>query len=166
MRPTSLLTFASSLLLSLLASCQGPAATVTIAFRCETPVERGAAEFRPGDEVVIESVHSDSEGLAPGATMLVTGHYTLASQDEARLRLGTTVTVTGGEPRAVSDSKLQAVDATRGQHRFSLVHTMTAPGYLHLSFYDLASGRTFGGVYFGQGGAVLREKSWSYMGEK
>jgi hypothetical protein len=37
---------------------------------------------------------------------------------------------------------------------------MKEDGYLHLSFYPVTSGGDIGGVYFGQGDWVLRQKTW------
>src|SRR5881409_865282 len=37
---------------------------------------------------------------------------------------------------------------------------MNEDGYLHLSFYPVPSGSSFGGIYFGQGNWVLRNKDF------
>src|SRR5664279_4421420 len=40
---------------------------------------------------------------------------------------------------------------------------MREEGYLHISFYPVSSGGSFGGIYFGQGEWVNRDKGWSHL---
>jgi len=40
---------------------------------------------------------------------------------------------------------------------------LSEDGYLHVSFYPVVSGSDFGGVYFGQGKGVLRNKGFSHL---
>ena len=56
--------------------------------------------------------------------------------------------------------KRQSVVVKGGQGEFSLVVRMPGPGHPHLGFYPTPSGNAFGGVYFGQGESVLRERRW------
>ena len=51
----------------------------------------------------------------------------------------------------------------KGTGTFRLVKTMREEGYLHVSFYPVPTGGSFGGVYFGQGEWVLHHKGWSYL---
>lgn len=55
----------------------------------------------------------------------------------------------------------QTMTVARGSGSFRLVKTMQHDGHLHVSFYPVPSGSSFGGVYFGQGEGVLRNKGWS-----
>jgi len=115
--------------------------------------ELGDAQFAPGDSITIEQVHGTSDTIKVGGTYAVDGAYTLSSRDEADLALFTT-TVSESGPTPV-DPK-QQVRIKKGAGSFHLVETMNADGYMHVSFY---SGNAFGGVYFGQGNRVLRNKS-------
>jgi hypothetical protein len=40
---------------------------------------------------------------------------------------------------------------------------MREEGYLHVSLYPVTSGSSFGGIYFGQGEWVNRDKGWSHL---
>lgn len=121
--------------------------------------EVGAVEFSGGDEIVVEEVCSSSGQIAPGAVVTVRGRYRLASKDSGNLYLGTT---THGDSVPQGDDVVSGCLVTRGKGAFELQHRMPAPGYLHLTFYDVQSGLPFGGKYFGSGESLLVAKNWSY----
>ncbi len=122
------------------------------------PVELGAAEFAPGDSIVIASLRGDRPHLEIGGRYLLEGTYTLASLDSANLSWSITTRGPSG-PTPIQASANDAV--RRGPGKFRLIKTLVNDGWPHVSFYD---GRSQGGVYFGETGAektVLRQKSWS-----
>ena len=121
--------------------------------------ELGAAEFAPGDSMVITSVRGNQKHFESGGRYLVEGSYTLAAADGADLALHTTSRGPSG-PSPVMDD--QHVEITRGSGNFHLKKTLRDDGWLHLSFY--VNGHSHGGIYFGEKGVektVLRKKGWS-----
>jgi hypothetical protein len=121
--------------------------------------ELGAAEFAPGDRIIITSLRGDREHLEPGGRYVLEGSYTLASADSADLAwYATTRGPSGSTPvNANEHGKI-----TRGSGNFHLEKTLLNDGWLHVSFY--VSGNSQGGIYFGEKGienTVLRKKSWS-----
>src|SRR6266446_6536181 len=122
--------------------------------------ELGDAEFPPGDSITILQLRGTSEVIATGGTYCVEGAYTLASRDDADLAFYTT-TISESGPTPVEPR--QHVTIKKGTGSFHLVKTLNEDGYLHLSFYPVPSGSGFGGVYFGQGNRVLRNKGFSYL---
>lgn len=121
--------------------------------------EVGAAEFSGGDEIVVEEVCSSSGQIAPGSLVTVRGKYRLASRDSGRLYLGTT---THGASPDQGDDVVSSCTVARGLGAFELQHRIPAPGYLHVTFYDVPSGEPFGGRYFGSGESLLVAKNWPY----
>jgi len=125
--------------------------------------ELGDAEFAPGDNITIQQIHGTSDTITTGGTYCVEGTYTLSSRDEARLSFYTTTI----SPNPTPIGPEQRIWIKKGTGSFRLVQTMTEDGYLHVSFYPGHGGgdfnrSDFGGVYFGQGQRVLRNKGWSY----
>jgi hypothetical protein len=118
--------------------------------------ELGRAQFEPGDSITIQAVRGSTNLIQTGGTYCVTGTYTLASHDEANLSFFSTTTNRTSSPSRVDPA--QMVRVTKGTGTFSLAKRMKDDGYLHLSFYPGGSGGDFGGVYFGQGQGVLRDK--------
>ena len=123
------------------------------------PFELGDAEFSAGDRITVTEVRGTAPTLITNETYCVTGTYSLSSRDEAELSFYVTVPNSG--PTRV-DPK-QTVRVTKGAGTFRLIKTMHAEGYPHISFYPRPSGSSFGGVYFGQGEWVLRNKGWSTL---
>ncbi|MGA2175802.1 MAG: hypothetical protein ABSH38_12560 [Verrucomicrobiota bacterium] len=121
--------------------------------------ELGEAEFAPGDNITITQVRGTSAAITTNQTYCVDGTYTLASRDQANLCLFATTLQNVATP---TDPQ-QTVRITNGTGTFHLVKTMTAEGYLHVTFYPVVRGSGFGGVYFGQGQWVLKKKGWSYL---
>jgi hypothetical protein len=126
-------------------------------FPYAVPFELGDAEFGPGDSITISEVRGTRDLITTNETYCVSGTYTLASRDKARLAFFATTRNSGPTP---VDPR-QTTEITKGTGSFRLVKTMDTDGYLHLSFYPHGSGSDFGGVYFGQGEWVLRKKTWS-----
>ncbi len=122
------------------------------------PVTLGAAEFAPGDGIVIASLRGDRPHLEIGGRYLLEGTYTLASLDSANLSCS--ITTRGpGSPTPTQESANDAV--RRGTGKFRLIKTFVNDGWPHVSFYN---SRSQGGVYFGETGVektVLRQKTWS-----
>jgi hypothetical protein len=127
-------------------------------FAYEVRYELGDSEIAPGDSIKIESLRGTAAAVEPGGTYCVTGTYVLNSQDEADLSFLATTT----NRARVRVEPEQTVHLTKGTGSFRLVKRMTEPGYLHLTFYSRKTGQGFGGVYFGQGQWVLRNKPFSY----
>jgi len=136
-------------------------------FPYTVPFELGDAEFAPGDNITIQQVRGTSDTIGTGETYCVEGTYTLSSRDEARLSFYTTTI----SPNPTPVGPDQRIRITKGTGSFRLVQTMTEDGYFHVSFYGGGGGSDpnrsdFGGVYFGQGDRVLRNKGWSYLDQK
>ena len=117
--------------------------------------ELGDAQFAHGDNITLKQVRGTSEDIVIRGTYCVEGTYTLESRNEADLAFFTT-TIAHTGPSPVDPS--QHVRIKKGTGSFRLVKTLKEDGYLHLSFYPVASGSDFGGVYFGQGNRVFRKK--------
>src|SRR5215470_13353535 len=63
--------------------------------------EPGRAQFKPGDSITIQDVHGSTNLIQAGGTYCVTGTYTLASQDEAKLCFFSTTTNRTSSPSRV-----------------------------------------------------------------
>ena len=137
------------------------AATICIAadFSSTVPFELGEGGFLPGDSINIQRVTGTSPTIRTGETYCVEGTYTLVSQEKATLALYATTMSKGSTPTDPS----QRMNIEKGSGTFRLVKTMWEEGYLHISFYPVSSGGSFGGVYFGQGEWVNRDKGWSHL---
>lgn len=118
----------------------------------------GATEFSSGDRIVVERVHSSTGQIAPGAALTVRGTYELRSRETALLYLGVTATTSVGAVAAVESRQHSEIALGSGQ--FELTYVVPGPGYPHVTFYDSATGKPFGGVYFGTGETLLQTKSW------
>jgi hypothetical protein len=152
MKPLAILTI--SLILLAGTTSEAPAQALPHA----VPYELGAGEFAPGDGIKIGALTGTSAAIELGGTYCVTGTYVLNSRAEADLSFFATTTNRVSTPVEPA----QTVHVHQGAGSFRLVKKMTEPGYLHLTFYSPATGQGFGGVYFGQGGWVLRDKPFSY----
>ena len=110
------------------------------------------------DRIEIREVWGTAPQYKPGESYLVRGTYRLDSLDTATLLLSTTAT---SSQNSGPTEPTQLSQVARGARDFELVHKMPTQGYPHLTFYN-PSGSPFGGVYFGTGDTVLRDKRWSY----
>ena len=103
-------------------------------------------------------MRGDRPHLETGGRYLLEGTYTLASLDSANLSWS----ITTHGPSASTPIQASANAAVRrGTGKFRLIETFVYDGWPHVSFY---SGRSHGGVYFGETGAtntVLLKKGWS-----
>jgi hypothetical protein len=124
--------------------------------------ENGDTEFaNEGDTIIIEEVWCTAEKLGPAEICVVKGTATLASRDEAMIALFTTSSV---QPSGPIDSR-QMIPIKKGTQKFEL-RSVLVPGHPHVSFYPVKQGDGFGGVYFGQGEILLKNKGWSYKDAK
>ncbi len=114
--------------------------------------ELGDADFHEGDAITLEEVRGTSGDFSVGDYFIVRGTYTLQSRAEATLSLS----VTGGSTTGNARGRL---DVTQGTGRFELATRMPYDGYPHVTLRD---GKPFGGVYFGKGQTVLRDKGFKY----
>jgi hypothetical protein len=120
--------------------------------------EIGDSEFASGDSITIREIRGTYDTIRPGGTYVVSGTYTLESKPEADLSFFVTTT----NPVATTIDSQQTVHVKKGRGSFRLIKRITDDGYPHLTFYTSDTGQGFGGVYFGQGPSVLREKGFSY----
>lgn len=131
-------------------------------FAYVVPFEPGMTEFLPGDSITIQQVRGTSTAIRTGETYCVTGTYTLASREKADLAVFATTLSKASTPTDPS----QIVRVEKGTGNFRLVKTMREEGYLHVSFYPVPGGSSFGGVYFGQGKWLLPKEGWSAIHQK
>lgn len=125
-----------------------------------TPYEIGATEFQAGDGLTIDRLQLEGETFEPGATIHIEGRYELGSREAATLYLGTTAI--GAREASFEEDEANRVSVASGSGTFALSHRIPARGYPHLTFYDARTGAPFGGIYFGRGESLLRERDWSY----
>lgn len=102
-------------------------------------------QFADGDSIAIDQVRASSSRLAVGDTVVVNGRYVLQSRSEARLGLSLTTNGPSGWTPVQPDSN-KTIGAGAG--KFELRHKIHSPGSLHVTFYPVRSGSSFGGVYF------------------
>ena len=111
------------------------------------PFAVSSQRFAEGDLIVIREVVTTSGDLRMGDKVVVRGDYQLASHPKAALCLFiTTRGPSGGTPV----SPKQRVEVAVGRGSFELQHEIQYAGALHVSFYPVPSGSSFGGVYFGE----------------
>lgn len=122
------------------------------------PYTLGDAEFYGQDSIVISSISGPSVALGPGGPYKVRGNYSLSTKDAATLLLS--ATTSGPSPAGLAETASLAVQHGTGEFEFEF--TIAGQGHLHLTYYDVKTGRPFGGVYFGQREGVLKQKSWRY----
>ena len=112
----------------------------------ELDIKLASKSFLSGDAIRIDKVFSTSEGLEVGDTVSVIGKYRLDTRKNAKLFLF--LTQFEGDGLEEVDPG-QRILAKEGWHNFKASITIKHKGYLHLTFYDVDSGKPFGGVYFG-----------------
>ncbi len=110
------------------------------------PFSVGKQEFKAGDTIVIDQVLATSPQLESGSKVTVRGHYQLASTPQAKLGLFVTHRAPAGSD-PVAPAQIQPIDHASGT--FELSCEITYAGDLHVSFYPVARGAAFGGVYIG-----------------
>jgi hypothetical protein len=112
----------------------------------EAPFVLGPKQFKEGDAIVIQQVLATSPNMAIGDRVVVRGRYLLASKEKATLLL--VLTQAEGDGRE-SVSPTQMIKVEKGTGEFELTYEVKRVGALHLTFYGIADGKPFGGVYFG-----------------
>ncbi len=117
----------------------------------------GPKLYRDGDVIEITDVQSTSPRLEQGDTVVVKGRVRLVSNSRAQLGLYLTQTI--GDGREETD-KTQTTTIAAGVHQFELTTTIKHQGVLHLTLYDTASGRPFGGTYFGTQAQIEKIADW------
>ena len=108
----------------------------------------------------ILSVDSSSGDFTVGSTLTVSGSYALVSRDQAKLYFG--VTETDASTKSSVEQPDCALQLNAGTGTFEMSHTLQAEGFPHVTFYDLDSGKPFGGVYFGRDGNVFSHELTHY----
>ena len=119
--------------------------------------EEGDRDFRAGDDITITEVRGTSSDISVGTRFLVRGRYQLVSYSSAVLALTVTATYPEGHTTA---SGRRSMRIARGSGDFELATTMAYEGHPHVTFGT--GGKTFGGVYFGKGPTLLRDKGYRY----
>jgi hypothetical protein len=115
------------------------------------PFATSRAQFQAGDSITIQEVLASSPRLEPGDTVVVRGTYALQSRDKALLMLLLTANAPGATEQIAAKSRKEIA---AGSGAFELEYTIQQPGSLHISFYPVTSGSSFGGVYFAPPGAA------------
>ncbi|MGD0744079.1 MAG: protein kinase [Verrucomicrobiota bacterium] len=105
----------------------------------------GQAWFPEGDSIEIDTVGRFR------SRMIVKGHYTLVSHDNALLALYITTTNSAAVP---TDSR-QQMQISKGRDYFELTDSHVVPGLPHISMY--ADGKPFAALYFGTKAEALKE---------
>jgi len=140
-------------------SMSGAPSSSSQEFPSRVAYEVGDSEFASGDSITIQECRGTEDKIRLGGSYCVTGTYTLESQSEADLSFFVTTTNAVGTP---VDAQ-QTIRVKKGRGSFRLIKRMNESGYPHLTFYRRDTGQGFGGVYFGQGQSVLRQKGFSYQ---
>jgi len=148
----SFTTVPALLSLALMLAASGATSGAAAEFPHPVAFDLGQSQFLPGDSITIQRVTGTSPTIRTGETYCVEGTYALASSEKADLALFATTLSAVATPINPN----QTVRIEKGSGTFRLVKTMQEPGYLHLSFYPVPSGSSFGELYFGQGNWVLR----------
>lgn len=117
----------------------------------------GPKLFRDGDVIEITDVTATSQRLEQGDSITVKGRARLQSCQSAKLCLFLTQTESSGSRE--SDA-CQSVNVTQGSQDFELKMTIQHRGVAHLTFYDLDSGKPFGGTYFGTAQQMQKIEKW------
>jgi hypothetical protein len=117
----------------------------------------GPKLFRDGDTVEIADVSATSPRLEQGDTVVVKGRVRLDSRDSAVLCLF--LTQTQGDGKEETDVT-QRLAVSKGLRKFELRITIKHKGVLHLTLYDVKTGRPFGGTYFGTANQMKDIKDW------
>lgn len=118
--------------------------------------ENGKTNLRNGDHITVTEVLGTADTFVPGNVYLIKGIYTLASHERASLEAHTTLR---NPPYTTSsNANVQGTDVSKGSGTFSVMLPMWRDGWPHVSFYPAGGGEGFGGVYFGTGDSVYRER--------
>jgi beta-lactamase regulating signal transducer with metallopeptidase domain len=111
-----------------------------------TPFVLGRRKFEAGDAISIEQVLATSPKFEIGDHVVVRGRYHLASEAKATLALFMTTTDGNGKENI---SPSQRTEVKKGSGAFELSYDVQHTGALHVTFYGIPDGKSFGGQYFG-----------------
>lgn len=117
----------------------------------------GPKAFRDGDVIEITEVTATSAKLEQGDSVTVRGRVRLDSRSAGMLSLY--LTQTEGDGLEETDAA-QLKEVGRGLTTFELKTTIKHRGALHISLYDLQTGKGFGGVYFGTAKQMEKIAGW------
>ena len=106
------------------------------------------------DKITIEEVRSELGTLAKGDTVTVKGTYTLASHAKATLLLSV-----NHKSREVQ--KTPSIQVQEGTRPFELKIPIECDGYLHMGFFSLQSGGSFGNLLFGTKEQMKEVANWT-----
>ena len=121
--------------------------------------ETGKTGFKEGDKITIDEVRGTSDTMNAGNTYVIKGTYKLASAKSAELAAFTTADSRDAKAMSmqnIPNQKTQTTMVEQGEGQFTLILYMWYDGNPHLSFYPSDGGSSFGEVYFGTGGSVLK----------
>ncbi len=121
------------------------------------PTVLGPKAYRVGDAIEITEVTATSPHLEQGDSVTVSGKFYLKSQESANLCLFLTQTEGDGKGNTQPSQKTLV---RRGNGDFTLKTTIRNRGHLHLTYYDPASGKPFGGTYFGTAEQMKSIANW------
>src|SRR6266850_6046618 len=114
--------------------------------------------YRDGDVIEITDVMATSSDLEQGDSVTVRGRVRLDSRKSADLYL--LVTQTEGDGLEENDPA-QSTRVATGLTTFELKTTIKHKGMLHVTLYDVTTGKPFGGTYFGTAEQMKRIRDWS-----
>jgi hypothetical protein len=130
----------------LLGLCVAALASYAASAMRDIPFTITSQQFEGRDSITIESVSATSPELKVGDTVVVRGRYHL--ETNLRAKLGFFLTTSGPSAPTPIAPKQQA-QIVAGDGTFELEHVVSMAGRLHVSFYEVPRGSSFGGVYFG-----------------
>jgi hypothetical protein len=110
--------------------------------------------------IEITDVQATSPKLEKGDSVTVRGKYRLASRERAQLSLFLTATQGDGRSEIVP---AQTTRVERGRGEFELKTVIANRGALHLSFYDVETGKSLGCVYFGTRDQMKAIEGWTWV---
>ena len=116
-----------------------------------------AQAYLDGDVIEIMDITATSPRMEQGDSVTVRGRIRLDSREEAQLSL--LLTQTEGDGIEETDS-IQTVLVRKGQKEFTLKITIKHRGVLHLTMYDTATRKPFGGTYFGTAKQMKAISDW------
>jgi hypothetical protein len=143
---------------TLLALVMTSAAVAAPPVQDSVSVVLGPKAYRDGDVIEITEVTATSGNLEQGDSITVRGRVRLDSRSSASLNL--LVTQTEGDGQEETDPG-QSKSVSKGLSAFELKATIKHKGVLHLTLYDIKTGKPFGGTYFGTSQQMNRIGDWN-----
>ncbi len=139
-------------------------ATCTLSASAATLVEftKGVSRFGDGDNIAITGVSADKGTFGVGDTITVKGTCTLATHKNAKLLLSVTQDQDTAKGPAVGRGKgTSTKEIKTGTVDFEMTVSIPYEGWVHLGFYDNATGKPFGQLYFGTREQMARIAHWN-----